>query len=569
MTLLSRAAGQAVDRALGLPARAEPYAVRADVAVPMPDGVVLLGDHYRPAGAGGPLPVVLIRTPYGRRGMTALLFAAPLARRGFQLFIQSTRGTFGSGGQFRPFRHERHDGLATVAWLREQPWCDGQVSTTGGSYLGHTQWAVAPYADPPLRSVSLNVTAANMSACFYAHGAPSLKNALDWSGMIGRQERGALAAVPNPRRLAQARRAVRKVPLQAADVDVAGAPVAFWRDFTGHAAPGDGFWAEADHDRADLSRLPPVSMVTGWWDLFLPQQLRDYAAIRAAGVSARILVGPWRHGEPAEMRATARQDIAWLDHHLRGGPAPPGAPVRVFLQQAGTWLDFDEWPPPASVATTYYLRGAGGASTPDGAGAPGRLARDTEPGAAAPGTFVYDPADPTPSVGGPFLQPPAKQADNATLEARPDVLTYTSGPFAAPIDLAGPVRARVFVRTGREHADLFVRVCDVDARGVSRNVADGIRRLSPATVPAPDVQAGDDGVLAVDVELFPTAYRVGPGHRIRVQVSGGAFPRFARNFGTPEPFGTATRSVPCRFEIHADAQHPSCVVLPVLPPAHI
>ena len=257
MNPLSRAAGRMVDRAIGLPPAAAPYVVRPDVAVPMPDGVVLLADHYRPAGPGGPggpLPVVLIRSPYGRRGMAAALVAAPLARRGFQVFVQSTRGTFGSGGHFRPFRHERQDGLATVAWLREQAWCDGQISTTGGSYLGHTQWAVAPYADPPLRSVSLNITAANMSGCFYAHGAPSLKNALDWSGLIGRQERGGLASLPNPRHLARAKRAARKVPLQAADVDVAGAPVAFWRDFVGHGSPGDDFWAEADHDRAFHAR---------------------------------------------------------------------------------------------------------------------------------------------------------------------------------------------------------------------------------------------------------------------------------------------------------------------------
>ena len=90
-----------------------------------------------------------------------------------------------------------------------------------------------------------------------------------------------------------------KVPLQSADVDVTGAPVAFWRDYVGHAAPGDEFWAAADHDGADLARLPPVSMVTGWWDLFLPGQLRDYQAIRAAGVPARITVGPWLHGDPA------------------------------------------------------------------------------------------------------------------------------------------------------------------------------------------------------------------------------------------------------------------------------
>ena len=201
--------------------------------------------------------------------MSGVVFAAPLARRGFQVFIQSTRGTFGSGGLFRPFTGEREDGLATVAWLRDQPWCDGQVSMTGASYLGHTQWAVAPYADPPLRSASLNITAAKMSAAFYQHGAPSLQNVLNWIGVIGRQERGLHGVVPTPWRVARMRRALRKVPLQAADVGVAGAPVTFWRDFVQHACPGDEFWADADHGRAGLSRLPPVSMVTGWWDLFL------------------------------------------------------------------------------------------------------------------------------------------------------------------------------------------------------------------------------------------------------------------------------------------------------------
>ena len=129
----------------------------------------------------------------------------------------------------------------------------------------------------------------------------------------------------------------------------------------------------------------------------------------------------------------------------------------------------------------------------------------------------------------------------------------------------GPVSARIFVRTGRRHADLFVRVCDVDVNGVSRNIVDGIRRLSPQTVPASDVQIGDDGILAVEVELYPTAYRVQAGHRIRVQISGGSFPRFARNFGTAEPFGAATTAVRCRFEIHHDSRHPACLLLPVLP----
>jgi putative CocE/NonD family hydrolase len=163
------------------------------------------------------------------------------------------------------------------------------------------------------------------------------------------------------------------------------------------------------------------------------------------------------------------------------------------------------------------------------------------------------------------LQPPGKQADNQAIEARPDVLTYTTDPLPARLDLVGPVSARIFVRTGRRHADLFVRVCDVDEKGVSRNIVDGIRRLTPRAVADGDVPVGEDRVLAVEVELYPTAYRIEAGHRIRVQVSGGAFPRFARNFGTGQPFAAATSAVRCSFEIHHDSWHPACVLLPVLP----
>src|ERR1700691_1964244 len=185
MNPLSRIAGTAIDRALGLTGPAVPFVIRRDVRVPMPDGAVLLGDHYRPVRSSGPLPVVLVRSPYGRAGIAGAVFVAPLARRGFQIFIQSTRGTFGSGGEFRPFLHEKADGLATVAWLREQQWCDGRVAMTGASYLVHTQWSIAPYVDPPLECVALNVTAAKITAAFYEHGEPGLRTRLNWSGQFG------------------------------------------------------------------------------------------------------------------------------------------------------------------------------------------------------------------------------------------------------------------------------------------------------------------------------------------------------------------------------------------------
>ncbi|WP_214401581.1 CocE/NonD family hydrolase [Pseudonocardia lacus] len=553
MSVLSRLGGLIADAAFGLPLRATPYSVRHDVAVPMPDGVSLLGDLYRPSRAADALPVVLVRLPYGRAGLIAQAFAAPFARRGFQVFVQSTRGTFGSGGHFRPFTTEHEDGLATVAWLRAQPWCDGRVAMTGGSYFGHTQWAVAPYADPPLVSVSPHITAARITAAFYDHGAPGLHNALNWSAQIGRQEAGGLPApVPNPRVDARLRRALRSLPLQAADTAVARAPVAFWRDFTSHAEPGDEFWSVADHERAELSRMPPVSMVTGWWDLFAAEQLKDYARLREAGVPARIAVGPWLHAEPGELREIVRTDVAWLRHHLQDGPAPTGAPVRLHLQHAGRWIESETWPPARSRPVEHHLRAAGGLD---------EQAPTTD---AEPSRFTYDPADPTPTVGGPLLSPPGKQADNRAVEQRPDVLVFTGPVLAADLDVVGPVRALVHVRPELEHADVFVRLCDVDADGVSRNVVDGIRRLDPRTVPAADVTVGGDGVLAVDVELFPTAYRFRAGHRLRVQVSGGAFPRFARNPGTGEPLGAATAVRPCRFEVFHDAAHPSRVVVPVL-----
>jgi putative CocE/NonD family hydrolase len=553
VTVLARLGGLLADAALGLPLRATPYTVERDLAVPLPDGVSLLGDRYRPQRAAGPLPVVLVRLPYGRAGLFGHLFAATLARRGFQLFVQSTRGTFGSGGHFRPFTSEQDDGLATVAWLREQPWCDGRVAMTGGSYFGHTQWAVAPHVDPPLVSVSPHITAARITTAFYDHGAPLLHTALTWSAEIGRQEAGGLpAGVPSPRRRARVEQALRRLPLQAADTAAVGAPVPFWRDFVTHAGPGDTFWDVADHDDADLTRMPPVDMVTGWWDLFAAGQLSDLARLHAAGVPARITVGPWLHGEPGEIRAVLRSDAAWLGHHLRGGPAPTGAPVRLFLQQAGTWLESDSWPPPESRPVVHHLRAGGG------------LTEDAESVDVEPGRFTYDPADPTPTVGGPLLQPPGKQADNRPVEQRDDVLVFTGPVLARDVDVVGAVRARVFVRPELGHADVFVRLCDVGPDGVSRNIVDGIRRLDPRTVPADDVTVGDDGVLAVDVALFPTAYRVRAGHRLRVQVAGGAFPRFARNLGTGEPLGTGTTGRTCRFEVFHDEAHPSQLVLPVL-----
>jgi hypothetical protein len=533
---------QVVDKWLGLPSAVVPKpVVTKDLRIPMPDGVELLANRYRPAG-DDPLPVVLVRTPYGRRGPLASLFGPVLARRGLQVVAQSVRGTFGSGGDFWPFQQEKEDGLATVAWLRAQPWCDGRIAMAGGSYLGHTQWAIGPYLDPPLEAMCLGITGSEFVSSFYPGGVLGLDNMLSWSALIGRQEER-FAMVPNPRQQRRTRAAMAHLPVGSADIAAIGKRVRFLADVTGNAETPD-FWAPTDHSKGIAELTTPTSMVTGWYDLFIQRQLADFAALRGAGRTSRITIGPWSHGEPASLKPMIADQASWLAAHLLGDRAQlQHSPVRLFLQHAGRWLDFDEWPP-TSTPEPLFLQPSG------------RLG--DEPTESTPDTFTYDATDPTPSVGGPLLTGKSKQQDNKAVEARSDVLVFTGEPLTHDLDLIGEVSATIQVRTHPGHADVFVRLCDVDKKGVSRNVTEGILRLRPG-IPRPAA----DGVVAAEITLDPTGYRFRRGHRLRVQVAGGAFPRFARNHGTGEATATAMDSIPCRFELFHDPAHPSRLTLPV------
>jgi hypothetical protein len=187
----------------------------------------------------------------------------------------------------------------------------------------------------------------------------------------------------------------------------------------------------------------------------------------------------------------------------------------------------------------------------------GRLS-EAPPPVSAPDRYRYDPADPTPSVGGVLLGPEAGAKDNRTLEARADVRTYTSAPLERDLEVVGPVRAEVFCSSSTPWTDVFVRLCDVQPSGRSLNVCDGLLRLTPGRA-----SQDEAGVMRVPVELWPTAYRFPRGHRLRVQVSSGAHPRFVRNLGAGEPLATGTRMVVAEQQVHHDPAHPSAIVLPV------
>lgn len=437
------------------PAHTHDIVITRDITIPMPDGVVLLADHYAPR-SGRPLPTLLVRSPYGRRGLYSAFFALPYAERGYQVLIQSCRGTAGSGGQFLYARHEHDDGLATIAWIKQQDWFSGELATIGASYLGFVQWAVAADAGPDWKPI-------------------------DWS-----------------QRLAEVK--------------------------------------------------APVYLMAGWYDFFLDWQLKDYQALRRAGKQPSLLVGPWTHPSAGLNGMLIRETLAWLDTQVKGKQGRMHElPVHLFVMGENTWRHFADWPPPAR-SEQWYLQ-ANGKLDP------------TPPCASEPDRYRYDPADPTPAVGGNSMGARKRMGpqDNRSLEARSDVLVYTSAELSHDLEVIGPVKAEVYVRSSLQYTDFFVRLCVVKPSGRSINLCDGIVRLTPGSVPPKP-----DGSLRLCIDLWPTAYHFRRGERLRVQVSSGAHPRFARNLGSGQPLATGTKLCVASQTVYHDPEHPSAILLPVL-----
>jgi uncharacterized protein len=516
--------------------------IARDLRVPMPDGVVLLADRWAPRAGGDSLPLALLRSPYGRGKLISLGMVRPLAERGFQVLIQSTRGTFGSGGTFEPMRNERADGLATLEWVTKQPWFGGSIVLVGASYLGYAQWAVADSLPPEVKAMVLDVTDSALSLEFLRADGLSLETPFGWGVMIDRQERrGAMLRMLRARR--QNLRAMATLPLGQADVTALGHHCAYVQDILARDAD-DPYWAPLDHRDRVAKVTVPVSSVGGWYDIFLPGQLRDFKALQDAGRPARLTVGPWTH--LSQDATPIREAIEFGLAHARGEEPEQRAPVRLYVmgsdhvRGSDAWRDFESWPPAGYQPTRVLLQ-------------PGGSLAGEIPAESDPDRYRYDPADPTPAVGGVRMVPRgAGRANNTRLEARPDVLTYTTTPLDHDVEVIGEVSAEIWFRSSLPYADVFVRLCDVDPSGRSWNVCDGLTSLT-----------GANEITCAMVRLWPTAYRFKHGHRIRVQVSSGAFPRYARNPGTGEPHPAGTRLLAADQQVYHDPARPSAIILPL------
>jgi hypothetical protein len=537
-----------LSRVLGLPPAVSTWiGCVTDIPVPMDDGTVLYASRFYPTDSAGDLPIVLVRTPYAPRGDRPDLMSRLIVERGYQVVVQNCRGRFGSEGEWEPFRADRADGLATLRWLEEQPWSGGDVAMFGVSYYGYAQLAAGAGAPSSLKALVPQMGPSRVDGIFRPNGTVALDAALAWhySVHVVYVTSGLDMVRTILARGRVLRRALRTLPVGEADRVLVGRHLQFFQDIIRSARPEDEVWAATDHSGLVGRIEAPVHLVSGWYDFVLDDLLADYRSLRDAGRNPYLTIGPWTHGAPAAVKVGLQESLAWYDAHLRGRTdALRASPVRVCVMGSGRWVELPSWPP-ASTPTSWYLDAAGRLS-PTAPGEGGGRSR-----------YRYDPTDPTPNTGGALVLGGGPK-DNRVRERRADVLTFTSPAMQDDTTVMGTAEVTLRFRSSLEHTDVHVRLCDVSAGNRSSNVCDGIVRLTPADRPDPD------GVHRLGIRFTATAHCFRAGHRIRLQVSSGAHPRFDRNLGTGDTARGVTMRVADQEVLH-DGDHPSVLVLPVTP----
>ena len=544
----------------------EKVRVDSHVAVKMRDGVVLYADIYRPAREGK-FPVIVIRTPYGtqRDGVHANCFQ--YASRGYVVVNQDVRGRFESDGKWTPFLSEGKDGYDTIEWAAKQAWSNGKVGSQGGSYLGNVQWLAGAEAPPHLVAMFPAVASTSIYHNWaYFGGAYRLAFNFGWG------------VVRMPHRIMQPQNwhtdkfvpadmkydsVLRAVPLGEGDLKSSGSAVEHYRDWLAHESY-DSYWKGASvEDRFDKIKVP-VHTIGGWWDIFLAGTINGYTGMKGRG--AKMVIGPWGHGPsrkygdvdfgPGAMRTNFDYEIKWFDRWVKGeqNGVDKEPPVEIFYMGANQWRKEADWPVPGTVYKPLYLSADKGLSF-------------DKPSASDSLSYVSDPANPVPTLGGnnccgsPTVAGPV---DQRPIEGRADVLSYTSAVLSEPLTIAGPVKMSLFGSTDGPDTDWMVKLVDVAPNGFAMNIAEGILRARFRSGLTKAVLLKPGEVYEFTVDMVGTANVFLPGHRIRVDVMSSNFPQFSVNPNTGEALATAGAGRKAKNSVFLGGSRASAVILPVV-----
>jgi putative CocE/NonD family hydrolase len=552
--------------------------VQTNVRVKTRDGVSLVADIYRPK-IEGRLPVLLTRTPYNRKDPETGMY---LASRGYVVILQDTRGRFDSEGEFYPFRNEADDGYDTIEWAASLPYADGRVGMFGGSYVGATQMLAASSNPPHLVGIFPYVTAMEYyEGWTYEGGALMQWFASSWtSGLTEDTVRRKTAA------LNRSSQWVEQLP--ADDYRLFNAPTAaevapYFRDWVEHETDDD-YWRKIRvsdfYNKMNVKALH----AGGWHDIFSGGSIRNFmrlqkeAPTREARDGQRLLMGPWAHAATSpegkigdvtfgsqavlDMNATI---VKWYDFAIKGqqNEFATAAPVKIFVMGDNVWRAEKEFPLARTSYTKYYLHASKGAQSVSGDG----LLSTASPQKERADTYDYDPASPVRTIGGRLCcggLPPGP-FDQSPNESRSDVLVYSTPPLDRDVEVTGFITVDLYAATSAADTDFTAMIVDVDAKGYARYLGDGVIRArfrNSREKPEP-IEPGKIYKYAID--LWATSNVFKAGHRIRVYVSSSNFPRFNRNLNTGEKTFGGTRMVKARQTIYHDIEHPSAIVLPVIP----
>ena len=580
---------------------------------PMRDGVELATEVYLPAGEG-PFPVILQRTPYNRRAPSPgsncdAAIGRYFAERGYATLNQDSRGRYRSEGEFDAMRQEARDGYDAVEWAAARPWSNGRVGMVGGSYVGLTQWQAAVEQPPHLVAIAPHYSSSDYRQGWtYQGGAFDLWFAQSWTSQI-------LAPDTLQRRLEAA-----GMPADAVEREVEAFVAAgraklmddwLWqmplKDFAAFrrdgniaayydewlARPGyDDYWADLDVETKYPRIRVPALVTGGWYDVFQEGTIRNFVGVRSAGGSdaarngTQLVMRALCHACPAD---TTAGDIdfgpdnafdlnaawaRWFDYWLKGidNGVADDPPVRLFVMVppdegtagGGFWITADEFPLPDAVETRLYLRSGGSANTAAGDG----LLSADGPGGAAD-EYVYDPANPVPTVGGNMCCTndllPSGAFDQREVEQRDDVLVYTTPPLDEDLTVIGPVRVELWAASSAPDTDFTAKLVDVHPDGYAHNVSEGIirARYRNSDQRASWLTPGAVHDYTIDLGYTATVFR--RGHRIRLEVSSSNFPHFDRNPNTATAFGEGAELERATQRVYHDAMHPSQLVLQVAP----
>ncbi len=599
--------------------------VERKLMVSMRDGVRLATDVYRPKNAAGPVPAIWVRTPYNfnfwdvRNGVPADLTAALTAvKRGYAYVVQNERGHFFSEGNYDILGAPLTDGYDGLEWISRQPWSNGKVGTVGCSSTAEYQMAVASLGHPAFAAMNAQGFGAGVGRVgpyyeqgnWYRGGAVQM---LFITWIYGEQNqvrpmfprdtpREDLIRASKSFDLAQQlppvdwAEALRHLPVQDILKAVDG-PHGIYADAmpvdTGgrmiQRTPNDPAWYKGGLWHDNMPIQVPGLWFMSWYDVSVGPNLALFNHVRKTA-RPEVADQQWAVIAPVAhcsyTRATedtivgersmgdARYDYqeltyGFFDRFLKGerGTRIETQPkVTYFTMGANKWQTADTWPPEGSTTRTFCLASGGRANSLYGDGA----LVAAPPASDQPDTFIYDPMNPVPSYGGNVCCTgnaiTAGSFDQRKMEARHDILVYTSEPFAEGVELSGPITPALYVSSSAKDTDFTVKVLDVYPDGRAFNLDESIQRMryrEGYDRPLAWMEAGK--VYKVTLQPLTTSNWFAPGHRLRIEISSSNFPRFDRNLNTGGNNYDETAGIVARNSVHHSVQYPSSVTVTVVP----